>query len=135
MSPPGPAHRQNARRKKARRNAETLGRLGEGLAAIWLQLGFHKILARRVKTPLGEIDIVARRGKTVIFVEVKTRTGNDARAMALQAANRARIIGAARWWLSANPFAASLNLRFDVIVLAPYRLPVHVKGAFDANGY
>jgi len=127
----------NPRRRshpEARRRAEHFGHLGEWLAALWLQARFYTVLHRRFKTPLGEIDIIARRGKTLVFAEVKTRRTKSGHSDALGAANQARIIAAARWWLAAHPEAAGLNLRFDVIVLAPFCWPVHVRGAFDATG-
>ncbi|NOZ33497.1 MAG: YraN family protein [Alphaproteobacteria bacterium] len=120
--------------RQSRRRAEQFGHLGELLAALWLQARFYTVLHRRFKTPLGEIDIIARRGKTLVFAEVKTRRTKSGHTDALGAANQPRIIAAARWWLATHPEAAGLNLRFDVIVLAPYCWPVHVRGAFDATG-
>lgn len=120
-----PPSRSN--RKKAERN----GRLGEVLAALFLRLKFYSIRATRVKTPVGEIDLVAARGKTTIFVEVKLRKTAAAEAEALQAVNRRRISRAASYYLARNPQLAGRPLRFDVIFLAPFAWPRHVTGAFE----
>ncbi len=99
-----------------------------------LRLKGFRILARRYRTPVGEIDLIARRGRLVAFVEVKRRPSEAEAAEAVTAAGRRRIARAASAWLAAHPAAASLDLRFDVIVCAPGRPPRHVRAAFDAEG-
>jgi putative endonuclease len=118
----------------ARRFAEGAGRRGEQWAALLLQLKRYRILANRVKTPVGEIDLVAQRGATIVFVEVKARSFSRQEAEALVAVNRRRIVNAARYWLMRNPRHAGAELRFDVIFLAPFAVPRHIVNAFDTTG-
>lgn len=113
-----------------KQRAERFGRFGEWAAEALLRAQFFRIRARRFKTPLGEIDLIATRGSLTIFVEVKTRRSGAGRDMALNAVNRRRISRAAKWYLAHHPAAASGAIRFDVIFLAPFARPYHVKGAF-----
>jgi putative endonuclease len=117
-----------------RQAAETRGRRAETLAAWFLRLKGYRVLATRYKTPVGEIDLIVRRGRQVAFVEVKARDSHDAAVLAVTPANRRRIARAAAAWLASHPAAAGLDLRFDVIVAAPRRWPRHLVGAFDADG-
>ena len=108
------------------------GHRGEALAALWLQLKLYRIRDWRYKTPLGEIDLVAEKGRTVVFVEVKQRAANADEALTYAAINRERIARAAQLWLVRNPDAAGRDFRFDVILLAPGRWPRHLINAFSA---
>lgn len=116
----------------ARLRAELFGRRGEALAAWYLRLKGYAILARRYKTPSGEIDLVVRRGGTTVFVEVKSRLSAEGEGEALGAVNARRISAAAGHYLSRHPRLAGGAFRFDVIFLAPFRLPRHVRNAFPA---
>jgi putative endonuclease len=118
----------------ARRAAERHGHRAENRAALALRLKGYRILARRFRTPVGEIDIIARRGRTIVFVEVKARATRDAALLAVTPAGRSRIIRAARFWLGRQPGAAGFDLRFDVILVMPRRWPAHMQGAFDEEG-
>lgn len=126
--PPSPSRPSN----KARIAAQRHGHRAEMLAALFLRLKFYRIIERRYKTPVGEIDLVAQRLGTIVFVEVKTRGRAESEAEALEAVNQARITRAARHFLSRNPGASGADCRFDVIFLAPGRWPRHVINAFDA---
>jgi putative endonuclease len=117
-----------------RQLAERRGRRAEALAAWALRLRGYRILARRWRSPVGEIDLIARRGRLIAFVEVKQRGTPADAAEAVTAAGRRRIARAASAWLAAHPAAAALDLRFDVIICVPRRLPHHIPGAFDAGG-
>jgi putative endonuclease len=117
-----------------RRAAETRGRRAESLAAWFLRFKGYRVLARRYKTPVGEIDLIVRRGRQIAFVEVKLRDTADDGLLAVGAAGRRRIARAAEMWLAAHPVAVGLDLRFDVVVAAPRRWPRHLAGAFDADG-
>ena len=117
-----------------RRLAERRGRRAETLAAWYLRLKGYRILARRYRTPVGEIDLVARRGRLVAFVEVKQRPTASEAAEAVTEKGRRRIARAAAAWLAAHPAAAVLDLRFDALICVPGRLPRHIAGAFDAEG-
>lgn len=87
-----------------------------------------------MKTPLGEIDLIARRGDTIVCVEVKARSFSHQEEQALGAVNRRRIVRAAQMWLSRHPEFGQSTLRFDVIFLAPFAWPRHIVNAFDASG-
>jgi putative endonuclease len=116
-----------------RRAAYRRGLAGEA-AAVWLlRLKGYRILGRRVRLPVGEIDIVARRGAVVAFVEVKRRAATEDALTAITATGRRRIAAAARLWLSRHPAHAGLTLRFDLVVVARGRLPRHLVSAFEAE--
>lgn len=116
-----------------RRRAYLLGHRAETVAAVWLRLKGYRILARRYRTPRGEIDIVARRGTTVAMVEVKARDRLDAALEAVTPGARRRIVEAAHLWLARNPAYADATLRFDVLLIAPGRWPKHVPNAFSSH--
>lgn len=126
--PPSPSAKRPSRVR-----AEERGRGGESLAAWYLRLKGYAIVARRYKTPAGEIDLVALRGGSLVFVEVKARQRRSDFGAALAAVNTARIARGAAYYLSRHPRRAGLSQRFDVIFLAPLSWPRHVKGAFDAS--
>ena len=93
----------------------------------------YRILAKRFRTPHGEIDLIAKRRSLVAFVEVKARATLDEAAFAVTPRQQARIINAAQAWLVAHPEFAEFELRFDAILIAPRRLPRHLLAAFDAS--
>jgi len=115
---------------KARIAAYRGGHRGEALAAWYLRLKFYRILARRYKTPLGEIDLIAERWGTIVFVEVKARARADSLLATFESINRGRIVRAADYWLSRHPGLAGRDRRFDVIFLARWRWPYHLANAF-----
>lgn len=127
--PPSPSKPKS----RARIEAYLGGHRGEALAAWFLRLKLYRVVQRRYKTPVGEIDLIAERFGTTVFVEVKARSKAVVEAEALQAVNRSRIARAAQYWLARHPAKAGTNLRFDVIFLAPGRWPRHVINAFDAS--
>jgi putative endonuclease len=117
----------------ARLAAFRTGLSAEGRAAAYLMLKGYRILARRFRSPYGEIDIVARRRNLVAFVEVKARASLDEAAYAVTRRQQQRIIEAAKAWLMAHPEHADFELRFDAVLIAPRRLPRHLLAAFDAS--
>lgn len=119
------------RPSRNRRTAERRGQFGELAAAAYLRLKFYRVLARRVKTPLGEIDLVARRGDTLVFVEVKTRRSAAEEELAHAAVNKRRIMRAARWYLGRHPRLGDLTVRFDLIFLGGLSWPRHIPSAFE----
>jgi putative endonuclease len=110
---------------------ERAGRRGEFWAELFLRAQFYRVLARRVKTPVGEIDLIVQRGTMTVFVEVKARSFSHQEADALMAVNKQRIVRAAQVWLMRRPELASSDLRFDVIFLAPFAWPRHIVNAFQ----
>ena len=117
-----------------RQAAFRLGVSAEGRAAALLMVKGFRIVARRWRSPLGEIDIVARRGPLLVFVEVKARPTREAAAWSVTPRQRGRLIGAAEIWLAQHPEDAGCDMRFDAILVAPRRLPQHIPAAFDADG-
>jgi putative endonuclease len=109
------------------------GLSAETRAAAFLMAKGYRILAKRFRTPYGEIDIVARRRNLVAFVEVKARASLDEAAFAVTPRQQARIIEAAQAWLMAHPEHAEFELRFDAVLIAPRHLPRHLLAAFDAS--
>jgi len=110
-----------------------LGLSAESRAAMLLIAKGYRIVARRWKTPLGEIDIIARRRRELVFVEVKARDRLDDAAEGVTERNRRRIIAAAELWLARQPDDAQNFVRFDVVLVAPGKLPQHIVNAFDAS--
>jgi putative endonuclease len=118
---------------QARVAAFQLGLSAESRAAMLLIAKAYRILARRWKTPFGEVDIVARRRRDLVFVEVKARATLDDAAEAVTERSKRRIVGAAEAWLADHPEDAKYFIRFDVILIAPGKLPRHIVNAFDAT--
>jgi putative endonuclease len=112
-------------------NAFGLGLSAETRAAAYLVAKGYRILARRWKSPAGEIDIVARRRQLLVFVEVKARASLDEAAESVLPRQRQRIAAAAEVWLATYPDPKILDMRFDAILVAPGKLPRHVQGAFE----
>jgi len=109
------------------------GLSAESRASLYLTAKGYRILARRYRTPYGEIDIVAQRRRLVAFVEVKARATLDDAAYAVTPQQRSRIVAAAQAWLAAHPEHAGFDLRFDAVLIAPKTLPRHLMAAFDAG--
>ncbi len=117
-------------RRHGRRKAERAGRLAETLCVWLLRLKGYRVLARDLRTPVGEIDIIARRGRLVVAVEVKRRAVARAALEAVQARQRRRIARAFSAFLAHRPALAALGQRFDVMVVVPRALPRHIKDAW-----
>lgn len=113
--------------KRDRRGAEKRGRRAEKVAIFWLRLKGYSILAERFRCALGEIDIIARRGQVLAFIEVKQRPTRDLGQSAVPHQAWQRIGRAAQAWGSAHPQAGALNWRYDLIVIVPKRLPKHFR--------
>ncbi len=113
-----------------RQLAEREGRDGEGRAALWLQVKGWRIVARRRKTPLGEIDLIAKRGSVVAFVEVKWRRSAAELDFAIDEHRLARVAAAAE--AIAHEYATEgEDIRIDVLLLAPGAFPRHIVNAWQ----
>jgi putative endonuclease len=119
--------------RRERIAAFRLGLTAESRAALLLIAKGYRIAARRWKTPFGEIDIVARRRHTLVFVEVKARETAAEAAEAVTERGKRRIIAAAELWLAQKPEDAERDIRFDVMLVTPGRIPKHIANAFDAT--
>jgi len=110
------------------------GILAESRAAAFLIAKGFRILARRWRSPVGEIDIIARRRALLIFVEVKARDQLDDAAWSVTDRQRLRIVAAAEAWLARYADDRIRDIRFDAVLIAPRRLPRHIPSAFDTSG-
>ena len=113
-----------------REAAERRGRGAETLACWWLRLHGWRILARRARVPGGEVDIIARRGRTLAFVEVKARATEDAAAMSLDAWRLRRVVVAAER-LAPRYLKPGDDMRIDAVFIVPGRLPRHVANIWQ----
>jgi putative endonuclease len=118
-------------RRRTYRNAERHGRRAEFLCAWLLRLKGFRIIARHWKCSSGEIDIIARRGRLLVFVEVEARGNAGSAAESLSRKQQARIARAAGQYLAGNAALASLDQRFDIMLVVPWRLPLHVPAAWS----
>jgi putative endonuclease len=121
------------RNRSPRHRAERRSRLAERLCRWHLRLRGWRIVAADWRCPSGEIDIVARRLGILAIVEVKARRDLDSAAISLLPRQRRRIARAAAAFLSARPELAALTLRFDVMLVAPLRVPRHLANAWRAD--
>ena len=117
----------------ARVAAFQTGLSAESRASAYLIAKGYRILARRYRTPYGEIDIVARRRNLLAFIEVKARANLDDAAYSVTPQQQQRIVAAAQAWLMNQPDYANFDMRFDVVLIAPKHLPRHLMAAFDAS--
>lgn len=119
---------------RKKRKAWRYGRFAEALAAWHLRARGYRIVSRGFRSAAGEIDIVARRGQVLAFVEVKARRELMAAAESLGPRQAGRIARAASAYLQSRPALAVLDQRFDVMLVRPWRLPVHLKDAWRPEG-
>lgn len=119
------------RARDRRRRTHDAGQAAELLALLLLCLKGYRILARRFTVDGGEIDLVARRGAVVAFVEVKARPTFTAASDALTARKQRRIEKAAAVWLARHPWATRMTLRGDAILVLPRSWPRHIPAAFE----
>ncbi len=112
-----------------RQRAERGGRRAEVIASFWLRLHGWRILARRARTPVGEVDLVAKRGRTLLFVEVKARATVDEADRSLDHF-RLRRIAAAAEALAPRYGKPGDDIRIDAIFIVPGRLPRHVPNVW-----
>lgn len=118
------------RSRRARRSG-LAGHRGEWLAVAFLSAKGYRLLQRRFGGKGGEIDLIMARGRSIVFVEVKTRAALDDAASAITANKRRLMEARIRQWLARNPWAMQRDLRADAVFLAPWRLPRHVPRVFE----
>ena len=120
---------------KRRRGGEArkAGRFAEIVAAAWLMAKGWRILGFRLKTPQGEIDLLARRGAVLAVVEVKTRATLEASLGSVSAAQQARLRRAGTQLAARRPDLAGLSVRLDMVALAPGRRPRHIPDAWGST--
>ncbi len=115
---------------KGKRNAWRFGRMAETFCVWQLRLKGYRILARGFTVPVGEIDIVAKRGGTLAMVEVKARRDLATAAESLSRRQQDRIARAAAAFLKVRPGCDGLDVRFDVMLVRPWRPAVHLTDAW-----
>lgn len=120
-------------RLATRRHNERRGHRGEWIASLALMVKGYRILERRYRTKSGEIDIIARRGDVVAFVEVKVRATLLQAMDAISHSNERRIEASADLWLMRQVEHPGLSLRFDMVAVLPWRWPVHVENIFHGR--
>ena len=113
-----------------RKAAERRGHRAELLAALWLNLKGYRVLERRYQTGVGEIDIVAVRGRRLAFVEVKLRASAEDAAWSVTPRQQARVARAAEHWLARKPAFQAHDIGLDVVLVAPWTRPRHLRDAF-----
>jgi putative endonuclease len=113
-----------------RQAAERRGRKGEWLAALFLRVKGYRILDRRVRTPVGEVDLIVKRGALVAFVEVKHRASLDLATGSVPPASWQRIARAAEFWMARHPALADCGWRYDIVAVAPRQMPRHIRDAW-----
>jgi putative endonuclease len=121
---------RDRRRTAERRGAERRGKNAELLCLWHLRLKGYRILARRYKMPVGEIDLIVRRGDTLAAIEVKARADFDSAGEAITRRQQQRIMRAIAYFLGGRPDLAMLAARFDVMLVAPRRWPRHLVDAW-----
>jgi putative endonuclease len=117
--------------REKRLRAGLFGRRAEQIAILLLRTKGYRILSRTYIVRGGEIDIVARRGSAIAFVEVKARPALEDAMIAITSAKQRRMSVAARHWLGSNQWAMRCSLRGDLIAIAPWRMPRHLVAAVE----
>jgi putative endonuclease len=118
-----------ARIKRYRR-----GRIAELVAAALLMAKGYRILARRWRSPYGEIDLIARRGRRLAFVEVKRRPTRVEAEAAITPYQSSRYVRAAEFWVSRNPAFSEHEWALDIVFVTPGKFPVHIEHGLQPAG-
>lgn len=119
--------------KRTRQDAERHGHRAETIALWYLRCKGYRLLKRRFKTHVGEIDLVMRKGGTTVFVEVKARHNTDESVYAVSTHTARRIASAAAIYVNRDERAAKSFQRFDIVAMSPYLWPTHIVNAFDGK--
>jgi putative endonuclease len=106
------------------------GIIAESQAAWLYRLKGYRVVAKRYRSPVGEIDLVACKGARLVFVEVKRRKSHDEAAFAVTARRKRRIVRVAQYWIASHPDFVGRDIAFDVVLCAPWSLPRHIENAF-----
>jgi putative endonuclease len=118
-----------------KQKAYNFGLGAEKLAALFLMIKGYRIISRRYRNPRGEIDIIAKKGKTLVIVEVKARKDFSSCAYSITPWKQKKILLATEWLIGGGKIAglnitSEHNIRFDAILVIPKRLPKHIKDAW-----
>ncbi len=124
----------DAARRGDRQRRYRSGLVSEWVAALALLARGYMVIGRRVRTPMGEIDLIVRRGKRLAFVEVKRRDSLESAQAALAPRQAQRLHRAAQHWLAQRPRYAHCHLGFDAVFVLPWRLPAHMPDVLQPRG-
>lgn len=116
-----------------KRSSYFSGLCAEVLCRAWLMLCGYRIVASRYKSPLGEIDIIAAKSKTLAIIEVKFRPSEEAAIQAISPRQRGRLERATKAFISFNPKFASYDVRFDAMLVYPPTRIKHIKNAWHGT--
>ncbi len=114
-----------------RKAAEEKGRVAELVAITLLRAKGYQLLAKRFKSPSGEVDLVMRKGDVTAFIEVKARATHDEAVISLTDTQSRRIANAAAHWMAQDSIANSGTCRFDIVAVNSALIPNHIENAFD----
>lgn len=117
------------RRRMERRRRHNRGLNAESIVAAVYILTGHRILGRRFKTPVGEIDLIALKKNRVAFIEVKRRPSTEDAEDAITLTMRRRVRRAADLWLARNPHYQKHEVGFDLVFVVPWRFPIIMRDA------
>jgi len=132
---PAPNRRPKAAWRQAKGGAAfKTGHAAEWIAALWLMAKGYRVLGFRLKTRSGEIDLLARRGRVLAVIEVKRRTTLERAVLALKPAQHDRLVAAGEALRRGRPGLQPLDLRIDMVALAPRRFPRHLRGVQRHGG-
>jgi putative endonuclease len=123
----GPGADTGVSRRRQRQRRQKSGLTAERIAALWLMMKGYRVLGTRVRTPVGEIDLVVIRANRLAFVEVKRRPNRLDAEAALTVRQRRRVRAAADLWLARNPRFQDRDICFDLVFLMPRHWPRHIK--------
>ncbi len=124
-----------AKVRTIQQNSYKKGKFAENYAAFWLRLKGYKILATRFKTPVGEIDLIAQKGKYLIAIEVKARQTKDAALHSISQKQWKRIAKSLSWYQKQNHVSADSHIRFDAIFILPFNKLSHFKPIHKINAW
>ena len=130
---PGESPKAAAMPPANRRRAERRGRTAELLAALFMMIKGYRPLAWRLKTSRGEIDLIMKSGRRIVFVEVRTRADIDKGLASVTPFKAQRMVDAAHVWIGRNALDLGADYRFDILVVSAYHWPRHIENAFGAE--
>ncbi len=113
-----------------REDAERRGRIAEYVALWYLRCKGYRLLAHRYKSPMGEVDLIMRKGDTTVFIEVKARKTVDDAVISVTGWQSKRIASASASWMVRDQRAAQGYCRFDIVAVPSYLWPTHIENAF-----
>lgn len=120
--------------KDRKQQREREGRRAETLASIWMRLCGYRLVKKRYRTTRGEIDLIARRGKILVFIEVKYRENHTDALHAITPKQCQRFYAAASAFISREPHFAHCDMRFDLMTFAPWQWPRWYTNILQPDG-